>query len=75
MRGYLGNQGRNRPNKRGRGGPLKKRAGLLVDRLADEVVRAGVADLELDCRVQLDELDQVRGPRRRGIFRRALRGG
>src|SRR5688572_27669271 len=52
--------------------PLQKRARLLVDWLAEKVVGARVADVELDRRIELHELDEIRASRSRRIDRRAL---
>ena len=54
------------------GGPLQKRARFLVDRLAEKVVGAGIADVELDRRVELDELDEIGGSRRVRILGRPV---
>ena len=39
--------------------PLQERARLLVDRLAEKVVGARVADVELDRRIELQGLDEI----------------
>jgi hypothetical protein len=46
-------------NQRLRRGTLEKRTRFRIDRLAEEVVRAGVADIEPDGGIELDELDEV----------------
>src|SRR5262245_22751990 len=57
------------------GGALQKRAGLFVNRAADEVVRSGVANVEFDRRVEFDNLDQVGFEEIAPLFRHFLRGG
>jgi len=47
--------------------PLQERACFLVDGLAKKVVRARVADVELDRRIELHQLDEIRFASRVGI--------
>jgi hypothetical protein len=44
VRGYLGNQGRNRPNKRGRGGPDGNR-GPRQDELPPDAHKTGLGSI------------------------------
>ncbi len=54
------------------GGPLHEGSGLLVHGAAQEIIGGGVADIELNSRIQRCEFHKVRGAGGAVFFRRLL---